>query len=1052
MKKTLLIFSSLLFLLIFNNARAQVWESVGNAAGISAGSAGRLTLMNDFQDNLYVGYHDVSVVKGSVQKFDGTNWSYVGSQGMTSTAAGYNSLSLSTDGVPYFLNQAGTPEVGHQARVFQNGAWTSLPNVTNAQINFNSSTVTSNNVLFAVNNEANGTVKKLVNGAWVQVGTAGFAGGLPSFVDMVSTTDGKIYVSFNTAGNVHVYVNDQNAAATDAWQPAGGIANIAPSPTTEDYTSSLAVDKNNNVFVAYVSNTAGGNKLNVKKFDGTTWTQVGAENFSPGRVKYTSIAIGLDNKVYVAVSNWENADTLRNYVLGYDASANTWSQVGTGYASQGQGLFNSLAVSNSGDLYLAFSDSVLQKLSVKKLNLAVVAPTSLEVSTQNNVAPTITVDKGTLQLNSVVNPSNANQNVVWSVDSGNTFATVSQTGLVSAIASNAVVKIKATSAINFAVFDIIDVTITNQDSPVAATSVAISTENNVPAEIYSVGGTLQLLSKTLPVEADQYITWSVAQGTGVVSVDTNGKVTALSGGFAIIRATDTGGTVYDEIRMDVFRNGCTQGNGITVDGTGFTISRDRLRSADDFSVPEGILYSMSKVKLIVIKSETVPLTSFDVRFLNNKGNGQPGSEISTVTNIIPTSQKRVGDFGFGLAMFEVDLHFPQPVAFNEGTYWINPIATMQDESVVYWDVSTQSGVGNDYFQERVDGNGWVVAANGGFRGSYTAVGDCTPMPLVVRPIAGGNTQILIGQTVQVQAKMNGTVTPNVNWTIDNGNGIVSVDANGIVTGLLAGTARVRATNPTDGNFDTIEVYVAYPNACGQEAPSNDREFGFTSANTIAVDIDVPTNTRFTIYSVLPTTINFATSFNFKFYKDDNGKPGEEMQTVAGTIVEDTTGKQWEGLPYWGHQYEVKLNQAVVLETGKYWMVMETDAVGWEASSLGAIGAPAMVLNNGSWASINPESDLVYELKGTCVSILSTDEVADKDFNFYPNPVKDELNFNSSIKVESIEIFGMTGQKLNQLKPNMTNGKVSTQKLPTGVYIFKASLEDGKTKTFRVIKK
>ncbi|WP_379963617.1 Ig-like domain-containing protein [Epilithonimonas sp. UC225_85] len=1051
MKKTLLIFSSLLCLLIFNNARAQVWEAVGNAAGISAGVAGRLTLMNDSQDNLYVGYHDVTVVKGSVQKFDGTNWSYVGSQGMTSTAAGYNSLSLGTDGTPYFLNQSNSPEIGHQARVFQNGAWTQLPNVTNAQINFNTSTITSNNVLFAVNNEGNGTVKRFVNGAWEQVGNAGFAGGLPSFVDMVSTTDGKIYVSFNTAGNLHVYVNNQNAAATDVWQPAGGIANLAPSPTTEDYTSSIAVDKNNNIFVAYASNTAGGNKLNVKKFDGTTWTQVGPQNFSPGRVKYTSIAIGLDNKVYVAVSNWEDADMLRNYVMGYDATSNTWSQVGTGFASQGQGTFNSLAVSNAGDLYLAFSDSVLQKLSVKKLNLAVVAPTSLEISTQNNVPPTITVDKGTLQLNSIINPSNANQNVVWSIDSGSTFATVSQTGLISAIASNAVVKVKATSAINFAVFDIIDVTITNQDSPVAATAVQISTLNNVPAEIYSVGGNLQLLSKTLPAEADQYITWSVTQGANVASIDANGKVTALSEGFAIIRATDTGGTVYDEIRVDVFSNGCTQGNAISIDGLGYTISQDRLRSADDFIIPEGIRYSMSKLKLVVIKSETSPLTSFDVRFLENKGNGQPGQAISTVTNIVPTSQKRVGDFGFGLAIFEVELHFPEPVVFNEGTYWINPIATMQDESVVYWDVTTQGGVGNDFFQERNDGNGWVAVANGGFNGSYTVVGNCTPMPLVVRPVAGASTQILIGQTVQLEAKINGTITTNVNWTIDNGNGTVSVNTNGLVTGLLAGTARVRATDPITGNYDTIEVYVSYPNACGQEVPSNNREFGFTAANTIAVDIDVPTNTRFTIYSVLPTTINFATSFTFTFHKDNNGKPGEEILVQGSSIVEDTTGGQWDGLPYWGHKYEVKLNQPVVLETGKYWMVMDTDAVGYEASS-STLGEPAMVFNNGNWTSINPESDLVYELKGTCTSILGTNEVSDKDFNFYPNPVKDELNFNSSKKVESIEIFGMSGQKINQLKPNVTNGKVSTQKLPTGVYIFKASLEDGKSKTFRVIKK
>jgi len=1037
-------------LLFFNSMRAQVWETVGNSSGISAGTVGRLTMVNDFADNLYVGYYDVSVLKGSVQKFDGTSWTYVGNQGMTTTIAGYNSLSVNNQGIPYFLNQSAAPEVGHQARVFQNNAWTLLPNVTNSQINFNSSTITANNTLFAVNNEGNGTVKKLVDGAWVQVGTAGFAGGLPAFVDMVSTTDGKVYVSFNTAGNLRVYVNDQGASTTEAWQPAGGVMNLAPSPTNEDYTSSLAVDKNNNVYVAYVSNTAGGNKLNVKKFDGSTWSQVGNENFSPGRVKYSSIAIGANNKVYVAVSNFENADLLRNYVMGYDAATNTWSQVGTGYASQGQGLFNSLAVSNNGDLYLAFSDSVLQKLSVKKLNLEVVAPTSVEVTTLNNVAPSITVDKGTLQLNSVVNPSNASQDVVWSVEEGSTFATVSQTGLVTAITSNAVVKIKATSTLNFAVFDEIEVTITNQNSPVAASSVKVSTLNDVPKEIYSIGGTLQLVSNTLPVEADQYVNWSVTQGTNIASVDASGKVTSLGEGFAVIRATDTKSALYDEIRVDVFKNGCRQAVNSNFFGSGLTITDNIRKGADDFIVPEGTRFEVSKIRLNVIASETSPIGSFNIKFLETKNNGQPGKEIASVLNVVPTTQKYLQEYGAGLAHYEIELYFSKPVAFNEGRYWLNPSATAQDGSPVFWDSTVQEELGSDFFQDRLDGNGWVVANDGGFNGAFAIVGNCTPMTLTVAAVQGQSTQILIGQTVQLEAKVNGSNSTNVTWSIVEGDDFISLNSNGLVTGVASGIAKVSATS-SDGNYAIANVYVSHPDACGQEVPSNEKEEGWINAAT--VDIDVPTGNKFTITSVLPTTVNFATFFNFKFYKDDNGQPGEEMLSVGGTIIDDTTGTQWLPLPYWAHKYEVKLNQEVALEAGKYWMSMESDAVAWEASTSGVIGEPMMLFEDGAWVPSPTGSDFVYELKGTCtVSDLSTVDAVGKDFSFYPNPVGNELNFNSDKKVESIEIFGMSGQKVNQLQPNVKNGTVSTQKLSTGVYIFKALLEDGQTKTFRVIKK
>ncbi|MCD9853265.1 Ig-like domain-containing protein [Epilithonimonas sp. JDS] len=1052
MKKSLLFFSSLLCLLLFNNARAQVWESVGSSAGISAGNAGRLTMVNDFQDNLYVGYYDAAALKGSVQKFNGTSWSYVGNQGMTTTTAGYNSLSVNNQGVPYFLNQAATaPEVGHQARVFENNTWTSLPNVTNAVINYNSSTISANNTLFAVNNEANGTVKKFVNGAWVQVGNTGFAGGLPAFVDMVSTTDGKIYVSFNTAGYLHVYVNDQNATATDAWQPAGGVADLASSPNNDEYYSSLATDSNNNVYVAYASSTAGGNKLNVKKFNGTTWSQVGPLNFSPGRTKYASIAIGANNKIYVAVSNWENADTLRNYVMGYDETTNTWNQVGTGYASQGQGLFNSLAVTSNGDLYLAYVDSVLQKLCVKKLNLAVVAPTSLEVTTQNNAPAAIGVDKGTLQLNAVVNPSTASQDVVWSVEEGSTFATVSQTGLVTAIASNAVVKIKATSALNFAVFDEIDVTITNQNSPVAAASVKVSTLNDAPKEIYSIGGTLQLTSKTLPVEADQYVNWSVTQGANVASVDATGKVTGLGEGFAIIRATDTKSALYGEIRIDVFKNGCRQAVNTNFFGSGLTITKNVRKGADDFIVPAGTKFEVTKIRLNVISSETSPLGSFDIKFLDTRNNGQPGKEIASVLNVVPTSQKYLKEYIAGLAHYEVELYFSQPIAFNEGTYWLSPSATGQDGSSVFWDATVDEELGSDYYQDRLDGNGWVIANDGGFNGAFAIVGNCMPMPLTVGAVQGQNTQILIGQTVQLEAKLNGNITTNVNWSVVDGNSFISLDSNGLVTGIASGIAKVKVTNPVDGSFATSMVYVTDPNACGQEVPSNDKEEGWIGV--AAVDIEVPVGTKFTIKSVLPTTVNFATSFSFKFYKDDNGQPGEELLAVGSSIVEDTTGTQWSPLPYWAHKYEVKLNQEVVLEAGKYWMSMESDAIGWEASTSGVVGEPMMLFEEGAWNPSPTGSDFVYELKGTCTaSELGTSEVSNKDFKFYPNPVKDVLNFDSTKKVESIEIYGMAGQKVKQLKPNMTNGQVSTDKLPTGVYIFKASLEDGTTKSFRVIKK
>ena len=76
-------------------------------------------------------------------------------------------------------------------------------------------------------------------------------------------------------------------------------------------------------------------------------------------------------------------------------------------------------------------------------------------------------------------PAEANQEVVWSVEDGETFATVDQTGLVTAISSNATVTIKASSAENVSIFDTIEVNITNQVSDIMPTEVVVTTENNI---------------------------------------------------------------------------------------------------------------------------------------------------------------------------------------------------------------------------------------------------------------------------------------------------------------------------------------------------------------------------------------------------------------------------------------------------------------------------------------------------------------------------------------------------------------------------------------------
>jgi len=1039
MNKILLFFTAIIFFSV--SSKAQVWEPVGNPNGISAGGVGRLSLENDFQDNLYVGYYDVSVQKGSVQKFDGTNWVYVGDgPGMTPSYTTFLSFSVDNEGIPYFTNQIPYPNSGLAVRKFENGAWVDLPNVTNQTINYQASAFSADNTLFVVSGENSGTVKRFVNGSWEQVGTTNFINDVPYYLDMDIANDGKIYISFNNNGYVHVFENEVDASGTDIWEPVGGVVNIAPAPATENFNSSLAVDNDNNLFLAYVSSSSEGNKLNVKKFNGTEWSQLGNEQFSSNSVQHVSIGIGANNIVYVAASNWADEDFLRNYVMYYNAATDAWEQAGTGWASMAEATNNSLEVNSNGDLFLAFSDSDLGKLSVKMLNLDLVAAESVEISTEGGLPAEITEDDGTLQLTANVIPEEANQDVIWTMDSGETFATVDENGLVTAIASNAVVTVKASSAQNESIFDTFDVTITNQNSDIEAEEIEVTTENNVFSDILSIDGSLQLISTILPAEADQYVIWTVEEGSDVVNVNSEGLVTSLSEGYAIVRATCTENIdLYDEIRINVYENGCSQGNESMLFGNGYTISNG-VFGADDFIVEDGMSFSPGTVRLQILCELDVDITSVDLHFLMNDED-RPGDEIAVVNNIIPTYQRFITNFGY-VSQYEIELNFEESIAFEQGTYWLMPVATSLDGSNVYWDATVNGEIGYSYYADGNDGHGWRKID--GFDGVFEITGNCTQMPVVVSVANGDDTEIYVGEDIQLEAQVNeSNVSQYVNWTVESGSEFATVDEDGIVSGIEVGNAVVRATSVDDESvYGEIEITVIDPNTCGVSVPSNGLENGYVFGDVrLAVDIIVDEGYTFTITSIEPTVIDLTSNLEFIFYKDVDGLPGEGIVASAtGTIVHDAN--MGANFDYYFHRYLVDLNTPVVLGEGTYWMEILTNAVGWESTSVSIIGNPGVFTNeDGEWTYSSNNSEFVYNINGLCelaTSIPNSELSHDGDILVYPNPADDQItikmnDFNEI--VTEVLIYDSYGRLVKNNKINR-EAIIDISTLKSGIYFIK----------------
>ncbi|MBO6185266.1 MAG: T9SS type A sorting domain-containing protein [Chryseobacterium sp.] len=355
-----------------SSLNAQQWVDVGSAGSISTGGSSYNNLAIDAQGNYYVSYYDVSVQKGSVQKFNGTSWSYVGgSAGITTSTATYNSLSLDTSGNVYYTNQWGYPNSGMEVRKFDGTSWSLLPLAFTDTTNYQASAIAPNNIPYVYGSVGSGTVKRLVNGAWEQVGPSNIAGANPTHAEMVIGTNGKVYVC-HVASGVRVYENNATASATDAWTLVGGASVGSAFTEGANATSDIAIGADNTLYVVYSSTAANNRRLNVKKFDGTSWVQVGNADFGISNDLYNvSIAVTPSGKLYTVASGW-SVNGGKNTVYEFDAATNTWANFGGDFVSDGTALYNDLqydTVNNT--LVLTYSQSGVR---VKKIQLANTTP------------------------------------------------------------------------------------------------------------------------------------------------------------------------------------------------------------------------------------------------------------------------------------------------------------------------------------------------------------------------------------------------------------------------------------------------------------------------------------------------------------------------------------------------------------------------------------------------------------------------------------------------------------------------------------------------------
>jgi uncharacterized protein YjdB len=283
---------------------------------------------------------------------------------------------------------------------------------------------------------------------------------------------------------------------------------------------------------------------------GTSWAGMYWDDVYWEPIAVTSVTVATQNNVPATIVTQGGTRQLVATVNPLAVSQNvTWSIVsGAEYATVDA---NGLVTATGNGTVTVRATSVVDNTKYDDIEIVIsytIAVQSIVVTTQNNVPATVATQNGTLQLVATVNPANAtNQNVTWSIVSGAEYATVDANGLVTATGNGTVV-VRATSAANTMLYGEITLTISYT---IAVESLEVSTQNNVPAEITEIDGTLQLVAAITPADADnQEVVWSIVSGAEYATVDANGLVTAANNGTVVIRATSAAdGTIYDEITI-----------------------------------------------------------------------------------------------------------------------------------------------------------------------------------------------------------------------------------------------------------------------------------------------------------------------------------------------------------------------------------------------------------------------------------------------------------------------------------------------------------------------
>jgi Secretion system C-terminal sorting domain len=354
----------------------------------------------DLNGTQYICYNDnINSGKCTVKKFNGVKWETVGNEGFSYGITRYNNIDIDNSGIPYVIYLDDSKSDKPYVRKYTSQTWDTVGNCSLFPSSAKYADIKIDNngtpyIVFTFLGGSRLSVKKFNGINWVDVGNT-------ILFSNYGCTDPHIDIDNN--GDPYIVYSGASLSSSTGYSKVNVIkftgsnwVNVGTPNFSADHAihPNITIDNNGTPIVIYGGNAINSYKAIVKKLNGTNWVTVGNSGFSTGDSDDHDIICDASGTIYVTYSDAGNS----NKVIVKKNSGATWTTVGNSNLSNGKASYCGISLDNSGNPNVIYKDSKLgDKAIVKKF----IGPDWQELGIHGNVLDGVNIEFLTVDNNNV---------------------------------------------------------------------------------------------------------------------------------------------------------------------------------------------------------------------------------------------------------------------------------------------------------------------------------------------------------------------------------------------------------------------------------------------------------------------------------------------------------------------------------------------------------------------------------------------------------------------------------------------------------------------------